>query len=701
MKRVPLAMLVLGLAACGSPTPAPGSSSSATASSMASTSVAPTGPAFGAWGVDLANMDRTVKPGDDFFKFVNGTWYAKAEIPADRTSTGSFQDLRLQSEQHMKAIVAELEAQAIDKLDDEQKKLRSLYDAYMDTAQIESRGLAPAQKDLATFASLKTREDVARAMANPAVASDSLFAANVGADPKRSTAYVMSVSQSGLALPDRDYYLRVDPELEKTRDAYRKYLTTVLGLAGAKDAAARADAVFALETAIARASWAAADRRDANRTYNPMSIADLEKFAPGFPWAAFFEARGLSPKTPAGVPRTVVVRESTAFPPLAKLFAATPIAVWGDWLTAHYLHTMSAFLPKAVEDANFAFFGTVIGGQQAPLPRDVRAAALLDQRLGHPLGKIYVAKYFPPESKAKVEALVANMLKAYEADIQQISWMTETTRQKALEKLHAFVPHVGYPDRWRDYSALDITRDDLVGDISRSSVFEARYRMGRIDQPVDRNEWNMTPPTVNAYYTPTLNSIFFPAAILQAPFFDPRADDAVNYGGIGAVIGHEISHGFDDQGSKYDGAGLLQSWWTDADRAAFDERVTALGAQYDTYEGLPGLHVNGKLTMGENIGDLSGLSIALKAYHLALNGAAAPVRDGFTGDQRFFLAFGQIWRAKYRDGAMRQQVLSNPHSPPMFRVIGPTRNIDAWYAAFDVKAGDKEYLAPDKRVRIW
>jgi len=699
MKRLCLAMFVLALVGCGSSTPAPGSSTSTASGSGAP--AASSKPMFGTWGVDLANMDRSVKPGDDFFMFVNGTWYATVEIPADRTSTGSFQDLRLQSEKNMKAIVADLEAQPADKLSDEQKKLRNLYDAYMDTAQIESRGLGPVQKDLTTFATLKTREDVARAMARPSVASDSLFSANISADPKHSTAYVMTVAQSGLALPDRDYYLRPDPDLEKTREAYRKYLTTMLEIAGAKDAAKRADAVFALETAIAKAQWPAADRRDANRTYNPMTIAELETFAPGFPWAAFFDARGLSPKTPAGTPRTIIVRENTAFAPLAKLFAATPISVWGDWLTTHYLHNMNAFLPKAVGDADFGFFGTVIGGQQAPLPRDVRAVTLLDTRLGHPLGKIYVSKFFPPESKAKVEALVANLLKAYDEDIRQIPWMTEATRQKALDKLHAFVPHVGYPDQWRDYSGLEITRDDLVGDLTRSSVFEAQYRMSRIDQPVDRNEWGMTPPTVNAYYTPTLNSIFFPAAILQAPFFDPHADDAVNYGGIGAVIGHEISHGFDDQGSKYDGAGLLQSWWTDADRAAFEQRVAALGAQYDSYEGLPGLHVNGKLTMGENIGDLSGLTISLKAYHLAQAGQTPPVLDGFTGDQRFFLAFGQIWRAKYRDGAMRQQILSNPHSPPMFRVIGPTRNIDDWYSAFDVKAGDKEYLPPDKRVRLW
>jgi putative endopeptidase len=501
-------------------------------------------------------------------------------------------------------------------------------------------------------------------------------------------------------MPNRDYYLKDDPALAQTRDAYRKYLVTMLTLAGEKDAQKRGDAVFALETGIAKIHWTAVERRNADKTYNPMTEAELAAYAPGFPWATFFAAEGLSAKGPKG-DRHIVVRENTAFPGLAKLFAATPVSVWRDFLTVHYLHNMSAYLPKAFDDADFDFYGKVLGGQTEQLPRDTRAVHLIDRRLGHPLGKLYVAKYFPPESKAKVEALVANLLKAYDADIRKIDWMTAATKEKALDKLHHFTPHVGYPDKWRDFSGLDIQRGDLVGDIERSNSFEWHYNLDRIDQPVDRDEWHMTPPTINAYYTPVLNSIFFPAAILQPPFFDPNADDAVNYGGIGAVMGHEIGHGFDDQGSKYTGLGVLESWWTDADRQAFEQRVSNLGAQYDSYEGLPGLHVQGKLTMGENIGDLSGLSISLQAYHVSLNGKKAPVLDGYTGDQRYFLGFAQIWRGKYRDGAMRQQVLSNPHSPPHWRVVGPTRNIDAWYKAFDVKPGDKYYLAPDRRVHLW
>jgi putative endopeptidase len=643
-------------------------------------------------------MDKSVKPGDDFFDYANGTWYRNAVIPADRTGIGSFQSLGILSEQRMSAIVKELEAKP--QLTAEQQKIRDLYDADTDTAAIEKHGLTPAKKDLDAFAAIKTLDDVARVMGNPAVPTDSPFALGIGADAKDPTHYVPSLNQSGLGLPNRDYYLKDDPALASTRDAYRKYLATMLTLAGDDDADARAGAVFTLETAIAKDEWTAVESRDADKTYNPMTEAKLASYAPGFPWATFIAAKGFSGKGPNG-DRTLIVRQNTAFPELAKLFAATPVPVWRDYLAVHYLHAMAAYLPNTFDEADFNFFGKVLGGQNAQLPRDTRALHLIDQRLGHPLGKLYVAKYFPPESKAKVEALVANLLKAYDADIRKISWMTDATKAKALDKLHHFTPHVGYPDVWRDYSGLTISRDDLIGDIERSSAFEWQYRLARIDKPVDRNEWNMTPPTVNAYYTPTLNSIFFPAAILQPPFFDPNADDAVNYGGIGAVMGHEIGHGFDDQGSKYSGAGKLESWWTDQDRAAFQARVSALGAQYDSYEGLPGLHVNGNLTMGENIGDLSGLAIALQAYHFSLGGKPAPVLDGYTGDQRYFLGFAQIWREKNREASLRRQVLSNPHSPAHWRVVGPTRNVDAWYAAFDVKPGEKYYLAPDKRVHLW
>jgi putative endopeptidase len=397
----------------------------------------------------------------------------------------------------------------------------------------------------------------------------------------------------------------------------------------------------------------------------------------------------------------VIVSEKSAFPELAKIFAETPVPVWRDYLTVHYLHAVASVLPKRFDDANFAFYGKILRGTDKQLDRETRGVHLLDHAIGEALGKLYVARYFPPEAKAKADELVANLLKAYEADIKTLDWMSDETKQKALEKIHEFTPKIGYPNHWRDYSALKIARNDLLGDVQRADVFEWNRQVRRLDKPVDKSEWFMTPPTVNAYYDPSMNEIVFPAAILQPPFFDPNADDAVNYGGIGAVIGHEISHGFDDQGSKYTGKGVFKNWWTKQDRENFDKRTAALVKQFDSYEVLPGLHIIGKNTLGENIADLAGISIALKAYHLSLGGKPAPVLDGFTGDQRFFLSFGQVWREKDRESALRTQTLSNEHSVAEFRVIGPTRNVDAWYAAFDVKPDAKYYLAPDKRIRLW
>jgi putative endopeptidase len=652
-------------------------------------------PTFGNWGVDLSSMDSQVKPGDDFFLYANGNWLKKTEIPADRTGTGSFLDLQILSEKRMKQLVATLQKRDPTKLNAEERQLRDFYEAFTDTKQIEERGLAPIKHDLQRITQLKTLDEVAELMGDPGFPGYSIIASDITPDAKNSNVYVMVAGQSGLGLPDRDYYLRDDAALAKTRDAYKKHLVSMLTVLGEKDAESRGAAVYELESHIAKAHWPVEERRDADKTYNPMIIKELASYAPGFPWEVFFKSQGVHAN------RKVIACENTAFPPLAQLYAKTPVAVWRDYLTIHYLHNMSAFLPKAFDDANFAFYGKILGGQAQQLPRETRAVKLLDRTLSHPFGKLYAAEYFPPTTKAKVEQLVNNLLKAYDADIRSITWMTPATRQKALDKLHAFTPHLGYPEKWRDYSGLVIKRNDLIGNAVRSSKFEWNYRLSRIDQPVDRNEWMMTPSTINAYYTQDFNSIFFPAAILQPPFFDPNADDAVNYGGIGAVIGHEISHGFDDQGSKYTGEGTLQNWWTEEDRKAFEARTAQLGTQFSAYEGLPGLHLNGKLTMGENIGDLSGVTIALKAYHTSLNGKKAPILSGFSGDQRFFLAFAQVWRSKYRDAQRRQQILSDPHSPAQFRVNGSIRNIDDWYNAFNVKAGDKMYLPTDQRVRLW
>lgn len=662
-------------------------------------------PKFGTWGVDLSSLDPAVLPGDNFFLHVNGGWLKTAQIPADRASTGSFQDLQILSEERLKTIVSQLEQTPDQQLNPEERKLRDLYDAFVNTDAIEARGLAPVRADLDYLENLKTLDEVARAMASVKLSTMSIFNIGIGVDDKNPDNYSVNLGQSGLGMPDRDYYLSAEPAIVKTREAYRKYLADMMALAGLSDPQARADRVLAVETEIAKVSWNRADRRDEDKIYNPMPVSALKTLAPDFDWDDFLAESHIPLKRPDGSERYVIVAEKSAFAPLATIFKNTPVSTWSDYLTVHYLHTFAPYLPKRFDDLDFSFYGTVLSGRTQQLDRKTRAVHLLDAVMGEALGKLYVARYFPPEAKAKADLLVSNLLKAYAADIQTLDWMSPQTRAKALEKLHEFTPKIGYPTKWRDYSALHVERDDPVGNAQRSAVFDWNRDVNRINQPVDKAEWGMTPSTINAYYNPSFNEIVFPAAILQPPFFDPDADDAVNYGAIGAVIGHEISHGFDDQGSKYDGKGVFNDWWTKEDRANFDARTQALVKQYDGYYPLPEtepkLHVIGANTLGENIADNAGLAIALKAYHLSLNGKPAPVIGGYTGDQRFYLAYGQVWRTKMRDSAVRTQTLSNEHTVPEFRVIGTTRNQNAWYDAFDVKPGQKYYLAPSDRVHLW
>jgi putative endopeptidase len=681
MSRLPLVVLLCGALAGLSP------------------ALALEGPKLGAWGVDLTSLDKSVKPGDNFFLYVNGGWLKTAEIPADRSSTGSFQDLQILSEQRLKTIVRDLDSKP--NPTGEERKLKDAFDAFVDEEAIERAGLQPVRKDLDYLAGLKTLDDVARAMGSIRLSTQSIYGIGVGVDDKNPDNYSVNLSQSGLGLPDRDYYLSNDKSIVAIRQAYRKYLADMMALGGLDDTQARADRVLALETEIARVSWSRADRRDEDKIYNPMPASALKTLAPEFPWDSFLAESHIPFTTPQGHERYVIVAEKTAFDPLAKIFVNTPVSTWRDYLIVHYLHTFSAYLPRRFDDLDFSFYGTVLTGRTKQLDRRTRGVRLLDAEMGEALGKLYVARYFPPDAKAKADLLVQNLLKAYQADIQTLDWMSPATRAKALEKIHEFTPKIGYPSHWRDYSALKIVRGDLIGNVQRAALFEWNRDVNRINQPVDKTEWGMTPSTINAYYNPSFNEIVFPAAILQPPFFDPKADDAVNYGAIGAVIGHEISHGFDDQGSKYDGKGVFRDWWTKEDRANFDARTAALVKQYDSYEPLPGLHVIGKNTLGENIADNAGLAIALKAYHLSLNGKPAPVIDGYTGDQRLYLSFGQVWRTKMRDSAIRTQTLSNEHTVAEFRVIGPTRNQDEWYNAFDVKPGEKYYLAPDQRVHLW
>ncbi|MFZ2069587.1 MAG: M13 family metallopeptidase [Xanthobacteraceae bacterium] len=659
-----------------------------------------TAPKFGSWGFDLSAMDKSVKPGDDFFTFANGAWYKTAVIPPDRSSTGTTVNIEIKTEDRLKAIVGVLAAKPYASLNADEKKLRDLYDAYVDQKAIDAAGLAPAKKNLDFIAGLKTLDDVAAAMGRPGLGLQSPLAIDIETDAKDSNRYVVTAGQSGLPM-DRDYYLKDDKALATVREAYKKHLAQMFTLAGIADGEKRAAAVYDVEHKLAQAQWSNVENRDVIKTYNSMSFIQLKALAPQFPWDSYFKAAGIPVSGPRGE-RQVIVKQLSAFPKIAQIFAATPVAVWRDYLTVHYLDGRADCLPKTFDDAMFAFFGTVLSGSTQQLPRETRALYLLNGQMGFALGKLYVDKYFPPEAQAKIVALVNNLIKAYDADIRTLTWMTPATRDKALDKLHRMSVQVGYPAHWRDYSRLVIKGGDLLADVEASSAFDWQRQLARLDKPVDRTEWeDMPPQTADAENDPNKNMIVFPAAFLQPPFFDPNADAAVNYGAIGAVIGHEISHSFDDQGSQYGPDGSLENWWTPADRQAFEAQSKILVAQYNAFEPLPGLRVNGALTLGENIADNAGAAIALKAYHLSLGGKPAPVLDGYTGDQRFYLALAQNFRTKVRDDALRQNILTDVHTPAKYRAIGITRNQDAWYTAFGVKPGDKYYLPPDQRIHMW
>jgi putative endopeptidase len=661
-------------------------------------SPAPGKAVLGNWGFELSGMDRRIKPGDDFFRYANGAWFDTAVIPPDRTATGAFVDLDVQSETRVRGILDDIEARR-GALSAEERKIASLYKSYVDTARLEELGLAPAKPVLDVIAATKTHEDIARLMATVRLQMQGLFRANIGADDKNPDAYSVTLRQAGLGLPDRDYYLLDEKGVAAVRAAYRPYIAQILSLAGIADAESKAARVFDLEAAIAKIHWTRTERRDAEKTYNPMSVSALEGFAPGFPWRAYLRELGIG--APPTGERGVIVSENTAFPGLAALFAQTPADAWKDYLSFHYLSDHAPYLPKRFDEARFAFYGKILGGQQLELAREKRGVRFLAGFIGEGVGKLYVAKYFPPEAKTKAQELVRNLLTVYRQRIEAADWMSAETRAKALDKVSTFVVKIGYPDVWRDYTKLETEAGDLLGNHERGVVFNWNRNLVRLDGKVDRNDWGMTPQTVNAYYNSSWNEIVFPAGILQAPFFDPNADDAVNYGAIGAVIGHEISHGFDDQGSKYDAKGVLTDWWTESDRKNFEVRTNTLVSQFGTYSPLAGMNVNGRLTLGENIADLAGLIVAEEAYRLSLKGREPPVLDGFTGAQRLFLGYAQVWRYKASEATVRQRVLTDPHSPPQFRISGTVRNVDAWYEAMGVKPDDKLYLPPGSRVRLW
>jgi predicted metalloendopeptidase len=648
--------------------------------------------AIGAYGLDLTAGDPSVQPGNDFFRYCNGRWLDTTEIPSDQRSWGTFVILAEKASQDQRVIIEET-ALAGGAPGSAQQRIAATYNAYLNTDAINARGLAPLQEDLASIAALRTHEDVIRSMARNDIPTNGPIVAFAGLDARNPQRYVVSFTHAGLGLPEREYYRRADGEANRV--AYVAYIEQVLTLAGQSNGAAKARSIMALETQIAELHWPVADRRQRDRTYNLKTRAELRAIAPNFPWDAGLEAAGMGEAT------EVVVRELSAMAPLAQLFLATPVATWRDYLTYNLISGSADVLPSAIDDANFAFFGRTLNGQPEQQERWKRAVDVIDNTMGEAVGQLYVQRHFPPEAKAQMLELVENLRRAYSQRIDQSPWMTAATKVVAQEKLAAFVPRIGYPDKWRDFTGLDAVADDAYGNFKRANKFNGDWATARLWRPVDRAEWNMTPQTVNASYTSVLNVITFPAAILQPPFFDPNADAAVNYGAIGGVIGHEMGHGFDDQGAKSDARGVLRDWWSPEDVAAFERVTGALAAQYDGFEALPGLHVNGRLTLGENVGDNGGLQVALRAYELSLNGRQAPVRDNLTGTQRFFLGWAQAWRSKYRDEALRNLVLTNPHSPPNFRVNGVVRNMAAWYEAFGVTQDNALYLPPDQRVTIW
>jgi putative endopeptidase len=644
-------------------------------------------PQIGDFGFDLAGMDRNVQPGDNFYQYANGTWARTTSIPADKSNYGMFTVLDDLSRKRTQEILE-------DAGKDPTSKIGNAFASFLDEGAVEARGLTPIQPWLGKIRGLSSKAGYAALIAEGDRAGiGGPVAAFVGQDDKNPESYALTLVQAGLGMPDRDYYLSQDPKIVQTRAAYVSHLEKMFGLAGEANGAARARALLAFETKIARAHWTRIESRDATKTYNMMSVAKLQADSPGFDFRSYFGGIGANVTN-------VVVAQPSAVKGIAAAVAAAPLAVLKDQMLIRALDNYADVLPAAFTNENFAFYGTVLSGTPEMEPRWKRAVDFVTGAMGEEVGKVYVDRYFPPETKAAADKLVKNIIAAMDRRIDQLEWMTAETKVRAHAKLAAFTPKIGYPDRWRDYSGLQIRRDDLFGNALRANRFAHEYNIGKLGQPIYRWEWGMTPMTINAYANFGMVEIVFPAAILQPPFFDPHADPALNYGGIGAVIGHELSHHFDDQGAKYNGEGRLSDWWSKQDVANFEALTGKLAAQYDLYEPLPGMHVQGKLTLGENIADLAGLTVAYDAYKASLGGKPAPVLDGFTGDQRFYLGWAQVWRRSYREANLRQRLLTDPHSPSEQRVA-VVRNLDPWYDAYQIRPGVSLYLPPEQRVRIW
>ena len=649
-------------------------------------------PELGAWGVAAEYINEDVDPGDDFYQHVSGKWLDTFEIPDEFSSYGSFTVLFERSEERVRGIIEEAAA-GRNATGSVEQKIGDFYASYIDVDAINAAGLGPIAEDLAYIDAIETHEDAARAMARPDLGLNSFFGGWVDIDSKQTDRYIVYLTQSGLGLPNRDYYL--EEKFADKREKYRQYIEEILTLSQTPDAAAKAQRVYNLEVAMAEVHWEPAKRRNRDLTYNLKTAEELTAFAPGAPWSAILEESGLANQT------EFVVREDDAIKNLATIFAETPVGTWKDYLKFHLLSANAAILPTEFDDANFAFFGTEMRGQPKKRERWKRGVAAVNGALGEAVGKVYVEKYFPADSKVKMDALVENLRRALDERLDTLEWMSDETKAEAHRKLEKFTPKIGYPEKWEDYSNFKVNRGDAYGNAKQANAFQWEDQISKLGGPIDKTEWFMNPQTVNAYYSPNRNEIVFPAAILQAPFFDPNADAAVNYGGIGAVIGHEMGHGFDDQGRKSDGDGVLRDWWTAEDAANFQKLADKLGAQYAKYEPIEGFPINPELTMGENIGDVGGLAMAYHAYKLSLNGEDAPVIDGYTGDQRFFMAWAQVWKRIVREEHLKNQIAGDPHSPARYRVNGVVRNMDAWYEAFAIDEDDALYLPPEERVQIW
>jgi putative endopeptidase len=654
-------------------------------------------------GIDLGRLTSTVRPQDDLYRHVNGNWLDTTEIPADKPVYGAFHELNDETEQRVREILEEAAVSGAP-VGSDQRRIGDLYADFLDEDAAEQLGTQPIAAELALVAGIDSREGLVKALGELQRGGLSgAFGWWVDTDAKASDRYVVYLNQGGLGLPDESYYR--DDQFAEICQKYVVHVARMLALAGVETAEDVARQVFALESTLAAGHWDRVTCRDATKSYNKVDRAELATLTSRFDWDLWLaKVQGGNAPAPDGDPLAkVVVRQPSYLEAFNRALDEVPLEDWKAWLTWRVVHGTAPFLSKALVDENFAFYGTTLSGTPELRVRWKRAVSTVEGALGEAIGRLFVERHFPPAAKERMVELVTNLVAAYRERITTLDWMGEDTKKRALTKLDKFTPKIGYPDTWRDFSALHIERGDLIGNLRRAAAFELDRELGKLGKPVDRSEWFMTPQTVNAYYNPGLNEIVFPAAILQPPFFDLTADDAVNYGGIGAVIGHEIGHGFDDQGSKYDGDGNLVDWWTEEDRARFDERTQALIKQYDVLEPeqAPGHHVNGALTVGENIGDLGGLSIAYVAYHIALGEATGPELDGLTAAQRFFLGWGQCWRTKSRDTEVVRRLAIDPHSPPEFRCNAVVRNIDAFHEAFSVRRGDKLWLDPSERVRIW